>query len=271
MIAVGRVPNSAGIGLDNAGIETDGHGYIRVNDRLQTTAPDVWAIGECAGSPHFTHVAFDDFRVVRDNLNGGSRTTNKRLIPFCMFTDPELARVGLNESEARKLAIPYRVAKIPMAAVLRTRTLSEMRGFLKALISAENDEILGFTAIGNEAGELMSVVQTAMLELHKAELVDAGRRGEADKAGIEHFTPHDLRRTAATGMAGLGVAPHVVDRILNHASGTISGVARIYNRHEYLAERQAALLMWARHIEMLVEPSNVARQPVPAEQNMAAH
>jgi integrase len=106
----------------------------------------------------------------------------------------------------------------------------------------------------SKAGERL---QTAMLELYKAELVDAGRRSEANNARIEHFTPHDLRRTAATGMAALGAAPHVVDRILNHASGTISGVARIYNRHEYLAERQAALLMWARHIEMLVEPSNV--------------
>jgi pyruvate/2-oxoglutarate dehydrogenase complex dihydrolipoamide dehydrogenase (E3) component len=120
-------------------------------------------MGECAGSPKFTHVSFDDFRIVHDNLTGGNRTTQGRLVPFCLFTDPELARVGLSESEARKLAVPYRLAKIPMAAVLRARTLSETRGFMKALISAETDEILGFTVLGTEAGELMAVVQTAML------------------------------------------------------------------------------------------------------------
>lgn len=120
-------------------------------------------MGECAGSPKFTHVATDDFRVVRDNLNGGNQTTQGRLVPFCVFTDPELARVGLNELEAQQRAIPYRLATIPMAKVRRTATLSETRGFLKALISAENDEILGFAGFGTEAGELMAVVQTAML------------------------------------------------------------------------------------------------------------
>ena len=120
-------------------------------------------MGDCAGSPLFTHVAFDDFRIVRDNLNGGERTTKDRLIPFCLFTDPELARVGLNESEARLRAIPHRIAKVPMAAVLRTHTLSETRGFLKAIVSGINDEILGFTALGVQAGEIMAAVQTAML------------------------------------------------------------------------------------------------------------
>jgi len=163
LVAAGRVPNTQGLDLDKAGVELDDRGYIRVNERLQTTAPGIWAMGECAGSPQFTHVAFDDFRVVRDNLNGIDRTTRGRLIPFCMFTDPELARVGLNESQAKQLAIPYRLAKMPVAAVLRAVTLSETRGFLKALLSAESDEILGFTAIGTQAGELMPVVQTAML------------------------------------------------------------------------------------------------------------
>ena len=106
-----------------AGVELDARGYIKVNERLETTAPGVWAMGDCAGSPQFTHVAFDDFRIVRDNLNGGSRTTRNRLVPFCMFTDPELARVGLNESEARARQHRYRVARMPMAAVLRTRTI----------------------------------------------------------------------------------------------------------------------------------------------------
>ena len=163
LVAAGRVPNTQGLGLENTGVELDDRGYIRVNERLQTTAPGIWAMGECAGSPHFTHVSFDDFRIVHDNLTGGNRTTQGRLVPFCLFTDPELARVGLSESEARKLAIPYRLAKIPMAAVLRTRTLSETRGFMKALISAATDEILGFTAFGTEAGELMAIVQTAIL------------------------------------------------------------------------------------------------------------
>ncbi len=99
---MGRTPNTAGIGLDVAGVELDARGYIEVNDRLETSAPDVWAIGECAGSPQFTHVSDDDFRVIRDNLAGGNRTTRGRLIPFCLFTDPPLARVGLNEVEARR-------------------------------------------------------------------------------------------------------------------------------------------------------------------------
>src|SRR5688572_1390262 len=163
LVAAGRVPNTADIGLDVAGVETGERGYIKVNERLETTAPDVWAVGDCAGSPQFTHVGFDDFRIVRDNLAGGARTTRDRLVPHCMFTDPELGRVGLNESAARRAGIAYRVAKIPMAAVLRTRTLSEPSGFMKALIAADSDRILGFTALGAEAGELIAVVQTAML------------------------------------------------------------------------------------------------------------
>jgi pyruvate/2-oxoglutarate dehydrogenase complex dihydrolipoamide dehydrogenase (E3) component len=146
-----------------AGVELDVRGYIKVNERLETTAPGVWAMGDCAGSPQFTHVAFDDFRIVRDNLNGGRRTTRGRLVPFCMFTDPELARVGLNESEARARHIAYRLTCMPMAAVLRTRTISEPRGFMKMLIEEAGDRILGFTAFGAEASELMAVVQTAML------------------------------------------------------------------------------------------------------------
>jgi pyruvate/2-oxoglutarate dehydrogenase complex dihydrolipoamide dehydrogenase (E3) component len=163
LVAVGRIPNTHGIGLDKAGVELDRRGYIKVNERLETTAPSVWAMGDCAGSPHFTHVAFDDFRIVRDNLLGGNRTTLNRLVPFCMFTDPELARVGLNELEAKHRGIAYRTAKMPMAAVLRARTLSETRGFLKMLIDAGNDRILGLTAFGVEASELMATVQTAML------------------------------------------------------------------------------------------------------------
>jgi len=162
LVATGRVPNTDGIGLDLAGIATRPDGYIHVNERLETTAPGVWAMGDCAGSPHFTHISFDDFRVVRENLAGRHRVTSGRQVPFCLFTDPELARVGLNESEAGRQGIEYRMVKVPMASVLRTRTLSETRGFLKALVGAHDDRILGFTAFGVSAGEMLPAVQLAM-------------------------------------------------------------------------------------------------------------
>jgi pyruvate/2-oxoglutarate dehydrogenase complex dihydrolipoamide dehydrogenase (E3) component len=122
-------------------------------------------MGDCAGTPQFTHAAYDDFRVVRDNLLGATppRTTRGRLIPSCMFTDPELIRVGLNEKHARELGIPYRIAKFPASAVLRTRTISEPRGFIKMLIAIDSDRILGFTAFCVEASELLAAVQTAMV------------------------------------------------------------------------------------------------------------
>jgi pyruvate/2-oxoglutarate dehydrogenase complex dihydrolipoamide dehydrogenase (E3) component len=163
LVATGRTPNTAGIGLDTTGVRLDGRGYIQVNDRLETTAPDVWAIGECAGSPQFTHVSEDDFRVIRANLAGENRTTRDRLIPSCLFTDPQLARVGLSETEAGRRGVAVRVARLPMAAVLRTRTTGETRGFMKALVDGRSDRILGFTMFGPEAGEVMAVVQTAML------------------------------------------------------------------------------------------------------------
>jgi pyruvate/2-oxoglutarate dehydrogenase complex dihydrolipoamide dehydrogenase (E3) component len=163
LVAAGRTPNTHGIGLDRAGVALDGRGYVVVNDRLETSAPDVWALGECAGSPQFTHVSHDDFRIIRDNLAGDNRTTRDRLVPYCMFTDPPLARVGLSEAEAQRRGIAVRVAKLPIVAVLRSRTISETRGFMKALVEADGDRILGFTMIGAEAGEVVAVVQTAML------------------------------------------------------------------------------------------------------------
>src|SRR2546422_6307754 len=125
LVAVGRTPNTSGIGLEQAGVELDARGYVRVNDRLETTAPDVWAIGECAGTPHFTHASVDDFRIIKDNLAGGNRRSEERLIPFCLFTDPPLARVGMTEGEARERRIAVRLAKVPMSAVLRTHTTGE--------------------------------------------------------------------------------------------------------------------------------------------------
>ena len=163
LAAAGRVANTACIGLEEAGVELDAHGYIRVNERLETTAPNVWAIGECAGSPQFTHASEDDFRIIRDNLAGGDRSTRARLVPYCMFTDPPLAHVGLSEAEAKRQGVAARVAKLPMKAVRRTATTDEKQGFMKVLASAVDDRILGFTMIGAEAGEVMTVVQTAML------------------------------------------------------------------------------------------------------------
>jgi pyruvate/2-oxoglutarate dehydrogenase complex dihydrolipoamide dehydrogenase (E3) component len=141
----------------------DSRGYIRVNERLETTASGVWAMGDCAGSPQFTHVAGDDFQIIRDNLAGGKRSTRDRLVPYCMFTDPPLAHVGLSEVEAQRQGITARVARLPMSAVLRTETTDETQGFMKVLVGGSDDRILGFTMIGAEAGEVMAAVQTAML------------------------------------------------------------------------------------------------------------
>jgi pyruvate/2-oxoglutarate dehydrogenase complex dihydrolipoamide dehydrogenase (E3) component len=163
LVAVGRIPNTAGIGIDKAEIALDGRGFVRVNERLETAAPGVWAIGECAGSPQFTHVSVDDFGIVRDNMAGGNRSTKDRLIPHVMFTDPQLARVGLSENEARQQGIPVRTAKLPMGNVLRTQATDETDGFLKVLVGANDDRIVGFAMIGSEAGEVMAAVQTAML------------------------------------------------------------------------------------------------------------
>jgi len=163
LVAAGRIPNTQDIGLDKAGVALDARGYVRVNDRLETTAPGVWAMGDCAGSPQFTHVAGDDFRIVRDNLAGGRRSTHNRLVPYCMFTDPQLAHVGLSERDAQRAGIPVRVAKLLTSAILRTEATDETQGFMKAIVARDDDRILGFTMIGAEAGEVMAAVQTAIL------------------------------------------------------------------------------------------------------------
>lgn len=185
LVAGGRTPNTGNIGLGLAGVETTERGFVKVDERLQTTAEGVWAIGDCAGSPHFTHISFDDFRVVRDNITGGSHSTTGRQVPFCMFTDPEFARIGLSETEAKEQGIAYRLAKIPMMADLRTRTLSETRGFMKALVDTQSDRILGFTMFGVMAGEVMATVQVAML------------------AGMPYMTLRDAVFTHPTMLEGL--------------------------------------------------------------------
>jgi len=163
LVASGRTPNTDGIDLEAAGVEMTKRGFIKVNERLQTTAPGVFAAGDCAGSPHFTHIAENDFHIVHDNILGGHRVTTGRQVPFCIFTDPEFARIGLIETEANERRIPFRLSRIPASAILRTRTLSEPRGFLKALIDTKSDGILGFAALAVGAGEMIATVQTAML------------------------------------------------------------------------------------------------------------
>src|SRR3989454_512438 len=163
LVATGRNPNTEGLGLELTGVELTDRGYIKVNERLQTSAPGVWAIGEVAGSPQFTHISIDDFRVVHANLTGGNRVTTGRQVPYCLFTDPELARIGLSETEAEAQGIAYRLFKVPMETNLRARTLSETRGLVKALVEADSDRILGFTAFGVGAGEILAAVQIAMI------------------------------------------------------------------------------------------------------------
>jgi pyruvate/2-oxoglutarate dehydrogenase complex dihydrolipoamide dehydrogenase (E3) component len=163
LVATGRVPNTADIGLTEAGVKLDAHGYIEVNDRLEARAPNVWAIGECAGTPQFTHASVDDFRIVSANMAGGNRTTRGRLIPSVLFTDPPLAHVGLTELDARRQGVSVRVAKLPMTRVLRTLATDETYGLMKALVSSTDDRILGFTMLGSESGEVMGIVQMAML------------------------------------------------------------------------------------------------------------
>jgi pyruvate/2-oxoglutarate dehydrogenase complex dihydrolipoamide dehydrogenase (E3) component len=174
LVAVGRIPNTADIGLEAAGVKMDARGYIQVNERLETSVANVWAIGECAGTPQFTHASIDDSRILSANLKGGNRTTRGRLIPYVLFTDPPLAHVGLTEQEAQKQGVSVRVARLPMSRVLRTQATEETEGFLKVLVSSNDDRILGFTMLGSEAGEVMAVVQTAMLaRLPYQELRDA--------------------------------------------------------------------------------------------------
>lgn len=163
LVATGRIANTDGIGLDRTGVALDPRGFIRVNERLETDVPGIWAIGECAGSPQFTHVSVDDFRIVRDNMAGSDRRTGDRLVPYVMFTEPPLARIGLSEGEARRQGIAVRVASLPMKRVLRTEATDETQGWMKAVVDAKDDRVLGFTMIGAEAGEVMAAVQVAMI------------------------------------------------------------------------------------------------------------
>jgi pyruvate/2-oxoglutarate dehydrogenase complex dihydrolipoamide dehydrogenase (E3) component len=164
LCATGRLPNTEDIGLEEAGIKLTGKGFVETNEDLSTSSQDIFAVGDCAGSPNFTHVAFDDFRIVRDVLLGKTAIDKRksgRQVPFTLFTTPELAHVGLREHEALSRGIKFRTSKLPMNQFLKTRTLGETSGFAKVLV-ADDDTILGFTALGPGAGELLPVVQLAM-------------------------------------------------------------------------------------------------------------
>jgi pyruvate/2-oxoglutarate dehydrogenase complex dihydrolipoamide dehydrogenase (E3) component len=163
LVATGRVPRTAGIGLDVAGVALDERGFIKVDERLATFAPNTWAIGEVAGTPMFTHASFDDYRVLKSQLAGGNLTTRDRVIPYAMFIEPELARIGINESDAQRQGIAVRVAKLPLASIPRARTTGDTHGFMKAIVDTQSDRILGFTMLGSNAGEVVATVQMAML------------------------------------------------------------------------------------------------------------
>jgi pyruvate/2-oxoglutarate dehydrogenase complex dihydrolipoamide dehydrogenase (E3) component len=164
LIAAGRVPDVDHLDLEAAGVETDAEGFVRANDRLETSVPGVYALGDVKGGPQFTHISYDDFRVLRTNLiDGGDASIDGRLVPYTVFIDPQLGRVGMTETEARASGRDVRVAKLPMTHVARAIETDETRGFIKAIVDARTDRILGCAVLGAEGGEIMSVVQVAMM------------------------------------------------------------------------------------------------------------
>lgn len=164
LVAAGRAPNTDRLNLEAAGVETDKHGFIKVNERLETNVPGIYALGDVKGGPAFTHISYDDFRIVRTNLlHGGQATTTNRLVPYTVFIDPQLGRVGLTEEEARAQGRPFCVAKLPMTNVARAIEVDETRGFMKAIVDAETDQILGAAILGIEGGEVMTILQMAMI------------------------------------------------------------------------------------------------------------
>ncbi len=164
LAAVGRDPNTERLNLAAAGIELDGHGFIRANEFLETSAPGVYAAGDIKGGPAFTHISYDDFRILRSNLIEGKKVSIAgRMLPYVLFMDPQIARVGLSEKDAQARKLNYRVAKIPMTWVARAIELDRTRGFVKALVDADTQQILGAAVIGVEGGEVMAMLEIAML------------------------------------------------------------------------------------------------------------
>ncbi len=164
LVATGRVPNSDTLRPEKAGLELDRRGFVRVNSRLETNLENVWALGDVKGGPQFTHISYDDYRILKQNLlEGGSATTEGRLVPYTVFIDPQLGRVGLSESEALERPSRVGVARMPMSHVARALEMDESRGFMKAVVDLESEEILGAAVLGIEGGELMSMLQLAMM------------------------------------------------------------------------------------------------------------
>jgi pyruvate/2-oxoglutarate dehydrogenase complex dihydrolipoamide dehydrogenase (E3) component len=164
LLATGRIPNTRALNPAAAGIETDEHGFIRANERLETTAPGVWVIGDVKGGPQFTHISYDDYRILKANLfDGGNRTVRDRMLPYTVFMDPQLGRIGMSETEAKKSGKKIRVARMPMTSVARAIEMDETRGLMKAIVDAETEEILGATVLGIEGGEVVTVIQMAMM------------------------------------------------------------------------------------------------------------
>ncbi|HUF34423.1 MAG TPA: mercuric reductase, partial [Gemmatimonadales bacterium] len=164
LLAAGRVPNTDRLGLDAAGIAADAKGYVRVNERLETNVPGVYALGDVKGGPAFTHISYDDFRIIRTNLlQGGDATTTGRLVPYTVFMDPQLGRIGLSEREARKQGRAYRVARLPMSSVARALEMDESRGLMQVLVDPDTRRILGAAVLGIEGGEIMAMLQLAMM------------------------------------------------------------------------------------------------------------
>lgn len=163
LVAVGRKPQTEALNLSATGVETDEHGNIKVNDKLETTAAGIYALGDAKGGPAFTHISYNDYTIVYRNLFEGTDYNIKdRPVPYCMFTDPQLGRVGIDETEAKKQGIKYKVAKLPMAHVARAIETGDTRGFMKAIVDPDTKKILGVTVLGPEGGEIMTVLQMAM-------------------------------------------------------------------------------------------------------------
>jgi len=164
LIAVGREPNSDRLNLTAAGVKVDAHGFIPVNERLETNVAGIYALGDIKGGPAFTHISYDDYRIIRNNLlRGGQATTRNRLVPYTVYIDPQLGRIGLTEQEARAQGRTIRVAKIPMAWVARALETAETRGFIKAVVDTESKQILGAAVLAAEGGEIMSMIEIAMM------------------------------------------------------------------------------------------------------------
>jgi pyruvate/2-oxoglutarate dehydrogenase complex dihydrolipoamide dehydrogenase (E3) component len=164
LVAAGRSPNTETLSLASAGIATDKHGFIKVNERLETNVPGIYALGDVKGGAQFTHISYDDFRIIRTNLlEGGNAAITGRLVPYTVYIDPQLGRVGMSENEARAGGLDIKVASMPMNKVARALEVSESRGFMKVVIDASKNRILGCAILGIEGGEIMSMIQIAMM------------------------------------------------------------------------------------------------------------